>query len=328
MIPAEHLKKIIDNLGKNGDRAWLYINDYQHEVANARDENGLSLLAHAIKMNDGGNVTYLLRLGADMNAPAKDGGSMSHYEYAEKYATYGGRAPFAFEALQSFKKLKDELKVSIMPDQACDIDQEQKKSWYENAKNKNDDDLVSLYHGTKTYTVNEETVQSIKEGFLKTNCIQECSGPTLSIKPIGQFWMGIGFEIQIPRSQIEFPGETKENPLIKVNEDSVAFIMNKERNIKFDDYRSKILLNLRCCNPETEVMPTYRTEDSKVGNYAGKFNLDEKTIAALNEVQELMEVNHNKVLQKEQKLKSISSIDRIREKSLGNTSASNSFKYA
>jgi hypothetical protein len=327
MVPAEHLQKIIDNLGKNGDKAWLYINDYQHEIANIRDENGFSLLAHAIKANDGGNISYLLRLGADMNAPAKDGGVMSNYDYAEKYATHGGRSPFAFDALESFKKLKEELKVTIMPEQACDIAQENKKSWYENAKNKSDDELVSLYHGAKTYTVNEDTVQSIKEGFLKTNCIQECSGPTLSIKPIGQFWMGLGFEVQIPRGQIEFPGEKKENPLIKVNEDSVAFIMNEERSIKFDEYRSKILLNLRCCNPETEVFPTYgKIDESNPGNYAGKFTLDDKTIKALNEVQELMELNYAQVLQKEQKSKCVSNIDKFREK-LKQPVSSTSLKY-
>lgn len=327
MIPAEHLKKIIDNLGKNGDKAWLYINDYQHEVANVRDENGLSLLAHAIKANDGGNISYLLRLGADMDAPAKEGGTMSNYEYAEKYATHGGRTPFAFNALNSFKKLKESLFIPIMSEQDCDTNQEEKQSWYENAKNKNDYDLVSLYHGTKTYTVNEETVQNIKDGFFKSNSIQEYSGPTLSLKPIGQYWMGLGFEIQIPRNQIEFPGEKKENPIIKVNEDNVAFILNENRSIKFDEYRTKILLNLRCCNPETDVLPTYKGNDAKPGNYASKFVLDEKTIHALNQLQELMVCNQLKVLENEQKTRCVASIDSLREKFNSKNDSSNSLKY-
>jgi hypothetical protein len=139
--------------------------------------------------------------------------------------------------------------------------------------------------------------------------------------------MGLGFEIQIPRSQIEFPGEKKENPLIKVNEDSVAFIMNEERSIKFDEYRSKILLNLRCCNPETEVFPTYgKIDESNPGNYAGKFTLDDKTIKALNEVQELMELSYAQVLQKEQKCKCVSNIDKFREK-LKQPVSSTSLKY-
>jgi ankyrin repeat protein len=324
MIPQEHIRKIIDNLGKNGDKAWFYINDYQHEIANAKDEQGFSLLAHAIKSNDGGNISYLLRLGADMNAPTKEGGKMSSYEYAKQYATYGGRKPFAFEAFESFKTIKDNLKVQILPDHAVDTDNKTKQAWFENAKNKNDDELVSLYHGAKTYTVDTGTVESIKSGFLKTNCIQEASGPTLSIKPLGQFWMGLGFEVQIPRSKIEFPGESKENPLIKVSEDGVAFILNETKSIKFDEYRSKILLNLRCCSSETDVEPTYGVgENTKPSNYAGKFTLDEKTIQSLNEVQEIMELNLAKVMQKE---KSLSNIERFRQ-SREQPKISNTLKY-
>jgi len=324
MIPQEHIRKIIDNLGKNGDKAWLYINDYQHEIVNARDEQGFSLLAHAIKANDGGNISYLLRLGADMNAPTKENGQMSSYEYAKQYATYGGRQPYAFDAFETFKSIQENLKVQILPDQAIDTNKAIKQEWYEKAKNKNDNELVSLYHGTKTHTVDSEAVEGIKNGFLKTNCIQEASGPTLSINPLGQFWMGLGFEVQIPRSQIEFPGENKENPIIKVSDDGVAFIMTEDRKIKFDEYRSKILLNLRCCSSESDIEPTYRTgEDTKLSNYGGKFTLDDKTIKGLNEIQDLMDLNLAKVVQRE---KSLSSIEKFR-KSREQPSTSSTLKY-
>lgn len=308
----ENLNYIIENLGKNAEKAWVGIHDHKHEAITARDKDGVCLLAHAIRMNDGGNVSYLLSLGADMNQVTMLGGNKTCYEYAKDFATYLGREPYAFEAIKSFKDIQENLKIEVLPDNVFDFDSETKKAWLNNAKNKNDDELVSLYHGAKTWDVNETVVNSFKELLSTSNCIKEFCGPTLSVQPIGQFWTGLGFEIEIPRKMIEFFGEEKPDALIKVSQEGVAFIQNKDKSIKFDEYKSKILLNLRAFKTGDKVLSTYAVGDSEPGDYANKIIIDDNTMKSLNELQTMMESNLNKVLNKEKKQKAMCNIKDIR----------------
>lgn len=300
------------------------MHDYSQYVANTRDENGSSLLSHAIRMNDGGNVAALIKFGADIDAQVKNGSDISNYEYAKKYATYEGRQPYAFDAIDSFKKIRDTLKVGILYDHKLKVSEEYTKSLYESAKNKNDDEIVSLYHGAKTFSINEKVAESFFQAFTGSNCLQQISGPTLSINPIGQYWLGLGLEVKIPRSQVEFAGEKKVNPIIKINEDGIAFINTSDRKIKFDEFHTNILLNLRSTTVEKEVVPTY---GEKEGNYAVKFDLDDKTINKLNEIQDFMEINHDKIFKKsssfqiQEKSNSISNIDKMRQSQLNTESS-------
>lgn len=323
MINQEQYNYIVDNLGKNGEKAWVGIHDHKHDAIHVRDKDGVCLLAHAIRMNDGGNISYLLSLGADMNSLTKSDGTKTCYEYAKEVANYLGREPYAFEAIQSFKNIQENLKVEVLPDNVFDFDDESKKTWYLNAKNKKDDELVSLYHGAKTWDVNEKVVNSFKDLLTTDNCLKEFCGPTLSVKPIGQYWTGLGFEVQIPRRDIEFFGEDKPDALIKVSQEGIAFIQNKDRSIKFDEYRSKVLLNLRAFKTGDKVDPPYLTGEVEPGDYATKIVIDDKTMKALNELQVMMESNLTKVLNKEHKQKAFSSIKEMRNACMKNHSVVN-----
>lgn len=327
MIPKEKLEEIIENFGKNGDKSWFLLHEYSQYVAEARDENGKSLLCHAIRMNDGGNVATLIQFGADIHAATTTGDNTSNYEYAKKYATYKQRKPYAFEAIESFKKIKDTLKVEILYDYTLENSSELTKQCYESAKNKKDDELVSLYHGANFLTISDKAVDSFSQAFVDSNCLKQISGPTLSLKPIGQFWRGLGLEIKIPRNKIEFPGEKKDNPVVEINEDGIAFIITPDKSIKFDEFHTKPLLNLFCCKEENKVIPTYASEE---GCYESKFNLDAETITALNTLQYLMSKNDDIILKKDNHFtvldisNGLSNMKKIRESSMPQVTVGNS----
>lgn len=317
MITKEEFQEIINNFGKNGDKAWFIINKHQHYIATAKDENDIPLLAYAIQFNDGGNISYLLSLGADMNTPIKNGTNITCYEYAKQYANYNGREPYAFEALNSFKNIKDNLKIEILPDNVFDTTSSIQQSWIENARNKKDNELVSLYHGAKTNGVNQDVINSFEHILSTSNCIQQASGPTLSIQPLGQFWNGLGFEIKVPRHLINFPGENKEKAILSVSDDGAVLINNADKQLKFDEYQSKILLNLRACKTQGEVDAPYPSENAKVGDYNQKIVISHSIIESLNHLQAMMEINNKKLLNKNysiDKLKTMSNISKMREK--------------
>lgn len=288
MIPEEKMQEIISHLGKKGNKAFFLLDDYKDEIATARDANGNSLLAQAIKKNDGGNICFLLRCGADPHALAKENGKMTNLEYAEKYATHNDRAPFAYEAISSYVKIKESMNMEIMHDSVFKKEVG-KGSWFERAKNLPEEEFVSFYHGAKIHNLNDENLDAVKDGFLKSPGIQEFSGPTLSLKPIGQYWTTIGFEIKIPRSQVNFPGENKKDAVIYVSDQvadaGISVILTQDKTIKFKDYPSKMLINLRNAVVETEVLDV---ESDSFRNYADKFEMSSTTIDKLNQLQEIV----------------------------------------
>lgn len=295
MIPEEKIQEIISHLGKKGNKAFYLLDDYKDEIATARDANGLSLLAHAIQQNDGGNVCLLLRCGANPHDLSKEGGTMTHLEYAKKYATYNGRRPYAFEAIESYTHIKESLNMEIMHDSVFKKEQGV-TSVVDKAKALLDEEYVSFYHGSKIHNLSNENLDELKNGLLSSPGIQEFSGPTLSLKPIGQYWTTVGFEVKIPRSQVNFPGENKKGAVIdvadKFEETGIALITTEDRTIKFEDYPINMLINLRNTVVEKEVQGTY---DDSLRNYADKFEMSPNTINKLNELQEIINKRQPKI---------------------------------
>jgi hypothetical protein len=302
MIPVDKFKEIAENLGKNSDEAFALIISYPQDAATAIDEQGLTLLAHAIRMNDGRNVAELLTLGADMHAPFSAHSPESCYDYAKKYATYNGREPFAFEAMESFKNIQENLNVSMLSNSLFNnilstTDERDAffKKHFEEIKNKKDDELISFYHGMKIDSIEKDVIDSVAKAFMSSNSLQEHSGPTLSIVPFNTYWPGLGLEIKIPRSKVKFPGEKNENAVLEVGEGCTAMMLTQDRKIKFDEFYTRPLLNFRACIKKDVVMPSYGVEE---GAYKANFNLEKQTLESLNNFQALMEENHKKVLEK------------------------------
>lgn len=115
------------------------------------------------------------------------------------------------------------------------------KSFIENIKNLPPNEIVHLYHGLNSGGF--ETVLGILNS--PSHGVEQHSGPTLSLAPVGQFWKGLGFRYSLQRGQIAFPGENNPNAVVKMGENGVpedtGYIATPAGNLPLDQFEAEVM---------------------------------------------------------------------------------------
>ena len=115
------------------------------------------------------------------------------------------------------------------------------KQFIEKQKNLPPEGIIYLYHGLNNggYQAALEILNGASRG------IEQQSGPTVSLAPLGQFWKGVGFRYALRRDQIEFPGEHNSQAIIRMTGDDgmedVGTIINESRNLPVDLFAAEVM---------------------------------------------------------------------------------------
>ncbi|MCX6761336.1 MAG: hypothetical protein NTY33_00605 [Candidatus Moranbacteria bacterium] len=127
------------------------------------------------------------------------------------------------------------------------------KKFIEEQKNLPPDAIVHLYHGLNSggYKSALEILNSPSHG------IEQRSGPTVSLVPVGQFWKGVGFRYALRRDQIAFPGEDNPNAVVKMREDDgmedSGYITTKSGSLPLDQFEAEVMRsNFADSDPDAE----------------------------------------------------------------------------
>lgn len=141
----------------------------------------------------------------------------------------------AWEAVDSsVQKIDDSLFKGAMGEEGY-------KSFIEGIRNLPPNELVHLYHG-----LNSGGFESVL-GILNSpsHGVEQHSGPTLSLVPVGQFWKGLGFRYSLRREQISFPGEENPNAVVKMGENGVpedtGYITTPSGSLPLDQFEAEIM---------------------------------------------------------------------------------------
>lgn len=125
---------------------------------------------------------------------------------------------------------------------ALSKDEEKYKEYIEKQKNLPPDAIIHLYHGLNKsgYDGALEVLNSPSHG------IEQHSGPTVSLAPVGQFWQGVGFRYALRRDQIEFPGENNPNAVIKMEKNSLGeegdgIIVHESGCLSLDQFEAEVM---------------------------------------------------------------------------------------
>ena len=146
-----------------------------------------------------------------------------------------------------FQKIDDELFETLM-------DEEKLRKYTEEQKNLPPDATVYLYHGLNE--AGYDGAIQVLDG--KSKGIEQRSGPTLSMLPLGQFWKGVGFRYALRRDQIEFPGENNPNAVVqmKLGDDGIpdtGYIVNESGNLPLDQFEADVMRSkFTLPDPDTE----------------------------------------------------------------------------
>lgn len=246
-IKPSDIEKLFANIGVNTEKTSAVIDRYGSETINLRDEQGNHVLTKAIQMNDGYVVTALLERGVDIhglikeNKTGNDSGD-TFYDYARKYATYGGREPIALNAIESFFQARAQCPVTLM-DTASLLNLQNPDYTL---------DTIKIYHGARSSNSTED-LNFYLDKVVPTG-IQEKS-PTLAAFPVGQFFKpgSIGFSYEIPKALIAFDGEKNDKAVISMDTTTgVARILNDEKLLAFKDFKSEVIYR-----PEIHSKMTY-----------------------------------------------------------------------
>lgn len=155
-----------------------------------------------------------------------------------------------------FKKIDNSLfRVSM--------GEEKFKEYVEAQKNLPPDAIVHLYHGLNSggYESALEILNSPGHG------IQQRSGPTVSLVPVGQFWKGVGFRYSLRRDQIAFPGEENPKAVVRMQldshgDESDGIIISESGSLPLDQFDAEIMRSqFANASPETEKEIIERLHD-------------------------------------------------------------------
>lgn len=147
-----------------------------------------------------------------------------------------------FAGLKSdFENEKDKSEFQEIDENLLKLfqDKENFKKYIEEQKNLPPDAIVHLYHGLNSggYEAALELLNGSSRG------IEQHSGPTVSLTPIGQFWKGVGLRYALRRDQIEFPGENNPNAVVRMegDDESAGQIVNESRSLPLDEFEAEIM---------------------------------------------------------------------------------------
>lgn len=257
---------LIESIGRDDKTTSRLLGKYESELLTIQTPEGASLLAKAIQMNDGETASLLLELGADISAPISNTSSTTTYEYAQKLSTLP-REPFAWKTIVNHKALLDSCPIEIM-----NRAQLQTLGESGNITPDNQEDYITLYHGTKSGS-SEASLDALIESYAVG--VKEVSGtPTLSTKPLGQFFSpgSVGFIYKIPRSLVNIDSEDKPGAKIWLSsEQGVARILTEDKTLPFKDFEAKAVY--RPSYVSREVYPTYGSDRGEYSRECETLNL-------------------------------------------------------
>lgn len=171
----------------------------------------------------------------DLVSKLKSGGEKEKAERVEEIFAQLGR---------DFEYEKDNSQFQKIDDSLFDIlrDKEKLSKYVEDMRNLPPDAIINLYHGLNSGGY--ESALEILNGDSKG--IEQRSGPTLSVLPLGQFWKGVGFKYALRRDQIEFPGENNPNAVVQMRRgddgiDDTGYIVSESGNLPLDKFEADVM---------------------------------------------------------------------------------------
>jgi len=261
--PSMTLEKIKDiellseSFGINDKTVSRLMEKYKTELTTLRDSGGVLLAARAVQMNDGEALSAFLEKGLDVNQAVSLNSNQSIYDYAKLYQTTGGREPYAWNAMESYVRLKEVCPVAMLTSQDIEALQEPNYSG----------DTVKLYHGTRSGS-SERDLTYILDHMASTG-VKEVSGtPTLSTVPLGQFFSpgAVGFCYELPRELVNIDSEDKPGAVVWIDSKSnIARIQTENKTLPFSDYPCNALY--RPCLISREVYPSYGPKKDETGSF-------------------------------------------------------------
>lgn len=246
-MSQEIIQHFIDNMGLNHSALEDLIEKHYEIIRSFRNDKGGNLLNEAIQFNDGGAVRLLIdRVGLEITPEI--------YQYAKDNATYNGREPFAFNAIDTFHQLKKQSPITIMTHSDFRS--------ISNCVSTAQSNTIKLYHGTNSTGLNQQTLDWIHD-IAQTGVAEVSNSPTLSLAPSMSFWKPgcIGFCYEIPRNQVAFDQEDPTGKAVWVDSKSgIARILTNNKMLNFKDYSAEVIHRAAFFTDENEVQEsTYRT---------------------------------------------------------------------
>ncbi len=219
-----------------------------------RLENNPSL-SFLKKMREAGNVlgyTFFNTPGyesqvEDIISRMKSSGKKKEALEAEKIFEEDKKESENEKEKSEFQKIDDDLASMFK-------DEEKFKKYIEEQKNLPPDAIVYLYHGLGSGKY--EAALDVLNG--PSHGIEQHSGPTVSLVPVGQFWKGVGFRYALRRDQIEFEGENNPNAVVRMKKNDFGgegdgIIIHASGALPIDQFEAEVMRSKFVYpNPEVE----------------------------------------------------------------------------
>ncbi len=293
-VTQEHIDEAMNTFGTS--KSSTFINKLvKHGISHGDFEyiNDPKLLTLAIRANDGEAITALLVSGCELN--------QQNIDYATNYATYGGRPPFAYDAISSWIKINELISEAEKLNRsyivlATPTMAEENKKVVQTQKNLPPDALIPFYHGTKGQ-VSESSLSFISQ-ISESGYYEERSGPGLKcVSAEGGFWYGTGFKIEIPRKLVQFYGEDNPQAVVKIEEDGITHVLKTNKQLRFDEFKTTFLVNIHPVfmvkTPDYKIPSTYFPNEE--GNFDATFHeLSPSVKPLISDIIRKMNVHENK----------------------------------
>jgi hypothetical protein len=242
----------------DNEKKMTLLNKHSSQLAGALSANGTPLLLCALQQDDASAVAHLLECGCNPDQQAWSGAKVSVLQEVRESLKPDG---LAMKTLESFLALKRSASVDFLPVKAMSPawnDEEglekHKALIYDKIKNTPEEGMVTLYHASgglgdlASHGSSENLLKTQREGILQRTTV-----PTLSTYPLmGYCRGGLCWEIQVPRSLVELPGEHKPNALVGMPEGGDVALIYK-------DHKGDCLLSFDKVKGKPHVAPTFRT---------------------------------------------------------------------
>lgn len=229
-----------DKLKERNEDGDNVINIFTPEFLNNEKSPSLRLLR---KIKDGGDAlgyTFSNTPGYEMEIDnligrLRDDGKIENALEVERMFQEAKRNFENEKNRSEFQKIDKELLV-------LSTNEEKFKEYIEQQKSLPPDAIVHLYHGLNNggYDSALEILNGPSHG------IEQHSGPTVSLVPVGQFWKGVGFRYALRRDQIEFPGESSPNAVVRMTRNSLGdegdgIIIHESKSLPLDQFDAEIM---------------------------------------------------------------------------------------
>lgn len=219
-----------DDLIRNNSSIW----------AKQAGPDGNPILCHALAADNPRATTQLLLCGCDPMASMPDG-SEAVWEWAHGMP-HRNRA---VDTLASFVGFKESLPVELMLlPFSSDHGEAATEASMAAIKAMGPSDTVVLYHGTMLTLPGLANAKVDDMVDFQRQGLQQRCGPTLSVEPADGFWLGVGFKVELPRSQVSLAGEQKPDALVHIDDRGVGWINTPDQKLDFNKVKGTPMVSL------------------------------------------------------------------------------------